>query len=108
VTAAAAASAAGLKLVDGRPEKEVVARSGSDARSTAIVISGDERADRGDELSDVVKDLRRIAWRVMTQKNTSTRFSHDSRAAQMQGDGGKGRREVKPVRLGTQRPSDRQ
>ena len=43
----------------------------------AVVPGVDEGFDGGDEVLTEVNVPRRIAWRVMISKNTSTRFSHD-------------------------------
>jgi hypothetical protein len=43
----------------------------------AVVPAVDEGLDGGDQVGTEVKLPRRIACRVMIEKNTSTRFSHD-------------------------------
>ena len=45
---------------------------------TAVVPAVDESMDRGDEVGDTSDGSPRgMAWRVMIEKKTSTRFSHD-------------------------------
>jgi hypothetical protein len=61
----------------GRLGEDCVGVLGPGERSAALVPGVDVDADGGLQIRDGVKVPRRIAWRVMMPKKTSTRFIHD-------------------------------